>query len=272
VPRSRQRARGGGRRQGRRGHGAVGAVAADPDNSAQLVALTSSAALPIGFPIQISGTVAYGLNRQNQSFVPLTVNPALTPAPLPAGDLDGDVRPLLANFLLVSRPLPKLEVRGRYRLRDYDNHSDEILFTQTSNSDAALATETKHSFAPSYTTQNASLETRYRIDARDEGDARLRWDRWNRGPEREVRQMDEYTPEVRLDTRAGPLGADPHVVLLPRPGRRPVRRARPFRVLEPGVARPRSPRRSASTTRPRINATTSSCCPSSSQARTPTSP
>jgi hypothetical protein len=75
------------------------------------------------------------------------------------------------TILLTSRPLLKLEVRGRYRRRDYDNRSDEILFTETSTRDAALAAETKRSFAPSFTAQNASFETSYRVvSARGNGE------------------------------------------------------------------------------------------------------
>ena len=219
------------------GGSALGAVAADPDNTAQLVSLTSSVALPTSFPFFVAGTVAYGQNRQDQRFVPLTVNPLLAPGPLPQNDLNGDVRPLLANFLVSARPLAKLEVRGRYRLRDYDNHSDEILFTQTSNSDTTLVAETKHSFAPSYTTQNASLETAYRITSRTKATLGFAWDRWDRGTEREVRQLDEYTPEVRLDTRAGSWARFRTAYSYRVRNGEHYDELAPFRVLEPGVIR-----------------------------------
>ena len=64
------------------------------------------------------------------------------------------------------------------------------------------------------------------------------WDRWNRGPEREVRQMDEYTPEVRLDTRAGQRARIRTAYSFRvRDGERYDELA-PFRVMEPGVMRP----------------------------------
>ncbi len=219
------------------GGSALGAIAADPDNSSHVVALTSSTAIPTSFPFHVAGTVAYGLNRQNETFVPLTVNPVLTPGPLPQNDLDGDVRPFLANLMLTARPLAKLEVRGRYRLRDYDNHSDEILFTETSNSDAALAVETKRSYAPSYTTQNATLETAYRITSGAKATLGFAWDRWDRGPEREVRQMDEYTPELRLDTRAGPWARFRTAYSYRIRDSEKYDELAPFRALEPGVVR-----------------------------------
>jgi MtrB/PioB family decaheme-associated outer membrane protein len=220
------------------GGSALGAVAADPDNTAQLLSLTSSVALPTSFPLLVAGTVAYGQNRQNQSFVPLTVNPLLAPGPLPENDLDGDVRPLLANFLITSRPLPKLEVRGRYRLRDYDNHSDEILFTETSVADAGLAIENKQSYAPSYTTQTASLETGYRITSRTKATLGFAWDRWNRGTEREVRRLDEYSPELRIDTRAGSWARFRTSYSYRVRDGQGYDELAPFRVLEPGIVRP----------------------------------
>jgi MtrB/PioB family decaheme-associated outer membrane protein len=215
----------------------LGAVAADPDNSAQLLALTSSVALPTSFPFRVAGTVAYGQNRQHQAFEPLTVNPALAPAPLPQHDIHGDVRPFLANFLVTTRPLARLEVDARYRIRDYDNHSSELLFTQTSNSDDTLVAETKHSYAPDYTTQKASLETAYRFTSATKATLGFAWDRWDRGTEREVRRLDEYTPELRLDTRAGSwahfLTAYSYRV---RDGQG-YNELAPFHVLEPGVVR-----------------------------------
>jgi MtrB/PioB family decaheme-associated outer membrane protein len=184
----------------------LGAVAAAPDNSAHLVSLTGSAALPTSFPARVASTVAYGFRFQDESFVPLTVNPALVPAALPADHLDGDVRTFLANLALTARPSPKVEVTGRYRIYDYGNRSDEILFTQVSTTDATLDAETVQSFASSFTTQDASVETSYRVTDATRATLALNWERWSRAAEREVSRSDEYSPEVRIDHRAGSWG------------------------------------------------------------------
>ena len=241
-----------GRRTPRRSRVArsVGAIAAEPDNSAHLVRSRARRCCRRASPSKSRARSPTASNFQDERFVPMTVNPTLAPAPLPANDLNGDVRPLLANVLLTARPLPKVDVRGRYRLHDYDNQSDEILFTQTSVSDAELTDETKRSFAPSYTTQNASIETSYRITSATKATLAFAWDRWNRGPEREVRETDEYTPELRLDTRAGRwANLPPSYSYSVRDGNGYDELA-PFVQVEPGVPRRRSPRRSASTPRP----------------------
>jgi MtrB/PioB family decaheme-associated outer membrane protein len=188
------------------GGSTVGAIAAAPDNSAHQLSLTGAAAIPASFPMRIAGTLAYGLRFQDEPFVPLTVNPALTPAPLPANDLNGRVQTFLGNLMLTAHPAPNVDVSARYRIYDYDNHSDEILFTQTSTFDAALATQTVRSFAPSYVTQNGNLDASYRFTSALKGTLGFAWNHWDRGPEREVRHSDDFTPKLMLDYRAGTWG------------------------------------------------------------------
>jgi hypothetical protein len=100
-----------------------------------------------------------------------------------------------------------------------------------------LVAETKQSYAPDYTTQNASLETAYRVTSGTKATLGFGWDRWDRGSEREVRRLDEYTPEVRLDTRAGSRARfRTSYSYRIREGEHYDELA-PFTVLEPGVVR-----------------------------------
>ncbi|MGH9887280.1 MAG: TonB-dependent receptor domain-containing protein, partial [bacterium] len=209
--------------------------AAPPDNSFHLFSLTGSTLLPTSYNARVSATVAYGLRFQDQSFVPITVNPALTPAPLPANDLNGDVHTLFGNVLFTARPAAKVEVTGRYRIYDYDNRSDEITFTQTSTDDVALTDEVVRSTAPSYTTQNASLETSYRFNEPLKATLGLAWDRWDRGAEREVRHSDEFSPELGLDYRAGTWGRFRTSYAYRWRSGDHYDELAPFRALEPGT-------------------------------------
>lgn len=188
------------------GGSALGAIAAEPDNQSHMLSATGSLLLPTSFPTHVAATVAYGIRRQEEAFPAMTVNPLLISPALPAHDLGGDVRPLLVNFLLTSRVTPALEVIGRYRLYDYDNRTNEILFTQTSTTDATVDTENRRSYAPSFLTENAKLETAYHITERAKASVGFAWEHWDRGIEREVRHSDEWSPQAAFDYRAGNWG------------------------------------------------------------------
>jgi len=184
----------------------IGATAMAPDNSSHQVSLTGATLLPTPFMVRLAGTASYGLRFQDDDFVPMTVNPNLQSPDLPENDLDGEVGIFLGNVVLTARPTPKIGVTGRYRIYDYDNDTDEIVFTQVSTSDASIANRTVESYAPSYTKQNAGLEASYRLTRQTQATVGFAWERWNRSSEREVRRSDEYTPEFRLDQRLGRWG------------------------------------------------------------------
>lgn len=184
----------------------LGATAMAPDNSSHLVSLTGATLLPTPFVSRIAATAAYGLRFQDDDFVPMTVNPALQSPDLPENSLDGEVGTFLGNIALTARPTAKVGVKARYRIYDYDNDTDSITFTQVSTDDANIANRTVRTVAGSYTQQNASLETSYRLTSRTQAAIGFEWERWNRGSEREVRRLDEYNPEVRLDHRLAKWG------------------------------------------------------------------
>ena len=216
----------------------LGAIAAAPDNSSHLLSLTGSTMLPMDYAARIAGTVAYGMRFQNEPFIPITVNPALAPAPLPASDLDGKVQTFFANLLFNARPTPKLDVTGRYRVYDYDNNTNELTFTQVSTTDASLSTTPVRSFAPSFVTQNASVEGTYRVLDPLRATLALSWNRWDRGPEREVQHSDDWTPKLALDYRAGLWGRFQTSYAYSWRNGDGYDELAPFRAVEPGVPRP----------------------------------
>src|SRR5262249_53181306 len=114
---------------------------------------------------------------------------------------------------------------------------NEIVFTQTSSTDTGPTTETKHSFAPSFITQNAGIQGAYRLTSAAKATLSFDWEHWDRGPEREVRHLDEYSPELRLDYRAGSWARfRPSYMYQTRVGDG-YNELAPFQVLEPEVPR-----------------------------------
>ncbi len=179
-----------------------------PSNSANGLSLAGGWTLPLAFPTRLTGAFAWQYRRQNDPFLPYTINSALTAAagPLPQSRLDGAVNTYLANFVLTSRPLQDLNLKFRYRNYQYSNDSPTIGFPSEVINDRTLtvgppgeeATET----APlSYHTQNASFDAAYYIARPLTLNFGYAWERWDRSLQREVLHTDEHTARLSFDYR-----------------------------------------------------------------------
>ena len=93
------------------------------------------------------------------------------------------------------------------------------------------------SYAPSFVTQNAYVEGTYRISSRSRGTLGLSWNRWDRGPEREVQHSDDWTPKVALDYRAGLWGRFQTSYAYSWRNGDGYDELAPFKAVEPGVPR-----------------------------------
>jgi len=99
-----------------------------PSNQAHTITLAGSASLPM--KTQFMGTISYGWRLQDDSFLPMTINSAITQPSLPRSNLDGDVRPLMINATLVNRAVDRLNLKAFYRFYDLDNRSKSLFFPQ----------------------------------------------------------------------------------------------------------------------------------------------
>jgi MtrB/PioB family decaheme-associated outer membrane protein len=93
-----------------------------PDNHANY--LNFAGAFDAGKHVRIMGSGTGGWLRQNDAFLPYTVNTAITGlAPLPASSLNGEKQTLAMNWTAVSKVSKNLEVEAKYRHYDYNNHT-----------------------------------------------------------------------------------------------------------------------------------------------------
>jgi MtrB/PioB family decaheme-associated outer membrane protein len=99
-----------------------------PSNQAHTFTLAGAASLPL--KTQFMGTISYGWRLQDDSFLPMTANSAITAPAVPRSNLDGDVRPLMINATLVNRAIKGLDLKAFYRLYDLDNRSRRLVFPQ----------------------------------------------------------------------------------------------------------------------------------------------
>ena len=113
-----------------------------PDNQANGFSATLGADLPM--KSRYVGTVSYNMMRQNQSFLPFTVNTALAGVPmLPAPSLNGSVNTLMSNNVFTTQITPELKSKLSYRYYDYDNQTPELFFSNWVLTDATLAGATR---------------------------------------------------------------------------------------------------------------------------------
>jgi MtrB/PioB family decaheme-associated outer membrane protein len=107
--------------------GGQGRLALEPDNAAHQV--TGSAGYTFDSTTRVVGSFSYGRMTQDDDFLPFTVNPNLVvPVGLPRSDLDGEVNTMHGNLTVASRPLQKLDVRGRYTFDDRDNDTPRDVY------------------------------------------------------------------------------------------------------------------------------------------------
>ncbi len=176
-----------------------GRAAALPDNWAQSLMLSASSSLPVEMPNRISGSFAYGFRHQDQLFLPHTINPRIVNPALPKDSLDGKVQTLLGNLVATVRPLPELGARLRYRIYDYDNQTDSILFPQHVRNDEDLETDPRGTYVNDYTRQNAELDFDWDFAERWTAVVGGGWEYWNRSYDREVEDLHEYGPNLKID-------------------------------------------------------------------------
>jgi len=113
-----------------------GRMALPPDNDFHQVQATG--AYNFNDTTRLTTTFQYGVARQNDTFLPQTIDvpplvtPGLaTPFPLPAGSLDGKIRNTLFDMTLTARPIPKLSVKLNYHYNDHENTTPDRVFVYT---------------------------------------------------------------------------------------------------------------------------------------------
>jgi MtrB/PioB family decaheme-associated outer membrane protein len=103
--------------------------------------VTASGATDLPMHGRMAASLSYGIVTQDDAFFPYTLNTAIQATdlagtatgsaaiePLPARDLNGDVRTIAGSLSATARPLALAGVTARYRLYRYDGRSDQIRF------------------------------------------------------------------------------------------------------------------------------------------------
>lgn len=105
------------------------ALAQPPDNSFHQVSVSGTYRFaPYRTVVAFSG--AFGKIEQDDPFLPYTINPNISTAPLPGVKLDGKVETTNLAFTATSKPHKKLRVKLAYRYDERDNQSSQNLWTR----------------------------------------------------------------------------------------------------------------------------------------------
>jgi MtrB/PioB family decaheme-associated outer membrane protein len=180
---------------------ATGQSSLPPSNMAHSLNLAGGVNLPLR--TRINGNFAWGLNLQNDSFLPHTINssPTFTSNPglvLPDQSLHGLVQTWLVYLSATSRPFDPVTFTAKYRFYDYDDQGPTITFPATVVNDSALG-PLRSAGRWSYQKQDAGLDARTRLFQVFALTTGVGWERWDRNEHREVPVSNEYFGKVALD-------------------------------------------------------------------------
>ncbi len=162
--------------------GPLAMMSTPPNNQMNGVAGTLGADLP--FKSRYMGTVSYTGMRQNDAFLPFSINPVLlnglqatslstipalirTQGGVGVTSLDGSINTLLVNNVVTTQITPDLKTKLNYRYYDYSNQTPELNIANWAIADAVAATTHANeaplnSLSLGYIKQNAGAEATWR--------------------------------------------------------------------------------------------------------------
>ncbi len=170
----------------------------DPDNQAHAISVDGALNLP--WSSRLIGTLSYGWMRQDDRFLPFTINGAINSPSLPAQSLGGESHPLMIDYGLTSGPLADLTLKARYRRYDLNNDSPSLVFPGYVRTDAVLG-PARRSLPYDYSVQRGGAEASYRLRTWSTLSLGWQWENWHR-KFRETRVSDEHRVGPSIDIQA----------------------------------------------------------------------
>ena len=105
------------------------ALAQPPDNTFHQVSLSGSYRFA-SYRTVIAFSGAFGSIEQDELFLPYTINPNISTAPLPQTQLDGEVETTNLAFTLTSRPHRRAGVKLAWRYDERDNQTTPLVWSR----------------------------------------------------------------------------------------------------------------------------------------------
>lgn len=139
-----------------------GQLGLPPDNQAHRISLSTG--YNLGETTRLNGVFSYGLMLQDEAYLPYTITSALADVDptLPRQSLDGEIENLLVDLSASTRPMPRLDLRARYRYDDRNNNTPRDIYVPV-HSDTLLQSSSEELInLPYSSTQNlVNLDASY---------------------------------------------------------------------------------------------------------------
>ena len=178
---------------------AQGRVALAPSNLAHTVVGTGSVGLPKS--TRITGTLSLSWRKQNELFIPPTINSAIVVPNLSEFPerLHGDVRTTLLNLSASSRPVTHLTLSGRFRHFEQSDHTEEVVLPAEVINDRTLVLGEEEREHYPHAKTNAELSATWRFNLPVSLIAGWSFERWERARViRNARHLNEHSARIAL--------------------------------------------------------------------------
>jgi len=140
-----------------------GQLGTPPDN--RMHQITVAGGYDVLNNLTLTGQLAFGQMKQDESFLPYTINNSLSPPGLPRSSLGGDINTFVGNFNVLSRITPKLNLNFKYAHDELDNKTPSATYDYVV-ADTAESTTARVNLAYSFRKRKALLEGNYKLPAR----------------------------------------------------------------------------------------------------------
>ena len=168
-----------------------------PDNTAHNLNLAGAVNIP--YSTRLMASVVPGWMRQNDSFLPFTINTAISDVPaLPASSLGGSRQTLAMNYTLTSKAIRAVPLTLRYRSYDSNNNTPSLVFSNYVRTDAVLGGVTRRSLPFGYDRKTLGLDATWEFIPKSSAKFLYEWERFDR-EHRDVERSDEHTVGTAFD-------------------------------------------------------------------------
>ncbi|HET7845619.1 MAG TPA: MtrB/PioB family decaheme-associated outer membrane protein [Xanthomonadales bacterium] len=183
-----------------------GSISSPPDN--QFHQLSLAGGWNFSPATRFTGDVAFGRMKQDDRFLPYTINPTLAASvtqPLPRDSLDGRIDTTVVNLGVYSRPTDRFHWNAAYRYDDRDNRTPRDEYVYIGGDSQTQQTGTTSSFRRyneplSYREQKLRLDGGFELSDRFNLDGWAEWRTFDRTfSEREEADEDTIGVQLRSD-------------------------------------------------------------------------
>ncbi len=185
------------------GGGSKGRLDLYPDNTAH--SLNFAGAVNLTDSTRFMASIVPGWMRQNDAFLPFTINTAIPNVPaLPGSSLNGKKQTVAMNYTLASTAIPAVPVTLRYRSYDYNNNSSSFIFTQYVGTDGNVSAAgiPRRNLPYAYDRKTLALDAAWQFAKRSSLKFLYEWERFDR-EHRDVERSHEHTVGAAFDLNPG---------------------------------------------------------------------